>query len=117
MKLIHYTDVEPVPSDKVGITGAEGLSFRFLIGPGDGAPHFSMMLLILSPNGHTPDHSHEREEEIYVKSGSGEIKTEGNRTQVRKGDVFYLAPNEQHQFLNTGPEDLELLCVTLNQTE
>ena len=75
-----------------------------------------MMLLILAPNGHTPDHSHEREEEIYVKSGSGEIRADFKQTQIREGDVFYLAPNEQHQFLNSGPEELELLCVTLNQT-
>jgi len=112
MKFIHYTDSDPIPSGKVGITDAKGLSVRFLIGRGDGAPNFSMMLLVLSPNGYTPDHSHQREEEIFVKSGNGEMKSADNRISIGQGDVIYIAPNETHQFLNTGAGDLELLCLT-----
>ena len=117
MKIVHYTKIEPVRSDKLGLTGSKDLSIRFLVTQEDGAPHFSMMLLELSPKGYTPDHSHQREEEIFVKAGKGELKSEENRTSIREGDVLYILPDEMHQFINTGSEILELLCVTSNLPE
>jgi quercetin dioxygenase-like cupin family protein len=117
MKIMHYTDIDAIGSDELGLTGAKDLSIRFLISQGDGAPHFSMMLLELAPEGNTPEHSHQWEEEIFVRSGGGEIKSEDTRTSIRKGDALYIAPNETHQFLNTGSEKLELLCMIPHQSE
>jgi quercetin dioxygenase-like cupin family protein len=112
MKIRHYTDVPPIPSDRIGIVGADQLSVRPLVTPADGARTFSMSLLELAPGGSTPDHSHGREEEIFVQSGRGVVKCAGEQTDVGPGSVLYLGPNEPHQFVNTGDEILELLCVT-----
>jgi len=117
MKIVHYTNIEPVKSDKLGLTGSKDLSIRFLVTQEDGAPNFSMLLLELLPKGYTPDHSHQREEEIFVKAGKGELKAGDKRTDIRKGDVLYFLPDEKHQFINTGSEMLELLCVTSNMPE
>ena len=71
MKHIHYKDAQ---AQKLDLPGAEEVSLRVVIGQEDGAPNFTMMVLELAPGGKTPDHSHPWEEEIFVKSGKGEIK-------------------------------------------
>jgi len=117
MKIIHFSEVAPIPSEKIGIAGAEKLSVRPLVTQADGAPTFTMVLLELGPGGSTPDHSHQREEEIFVKTGTGILRYSGKDIPLDPGRVVYLGPNEAHQFVNTGNEVLELLCVTLIQSE
>ena len=112
MKIKHYGKVASIPADKVGIVGADRLSVRPLVTQADGASAFSMALLELAPGGSTPDHSHQREEEIFVKAGSGIVTYSGEQSDVGPGEVLYIAPNENHQFVNTGDSVLELLCVT-----
>lgn len=112
MKIKHLSDVPPIPSDGIGIVGADQLSVRPLVTPADGARTFSMSLLELAPGGSTPDHSHEREEEIFVKAGNGVIKYSGEQATVGPGSVLYLGPKQGHQFVNTGDEIMELLCIT-----
>lgn len=112
MRIKHYSDVPSIPSDKIGIVGASQLTVRPLVTPGDGASIFSMALLELAPGGSTPDHSHLREEEIFVRTGSGIVKHSGEETAVGPGSVLYIGPNEPHQFVNTGDEVLAMLCVT-----
>ena len=112
MKTIHCSDVAPVPSEKIGISGATHLSVRPLVTPADGASVFTMSLLELAPGGSTPDHSHEREEGIFVKTGTGLVRHAGEETAIGPGSVLYIGPNEEHQFVNTGEDVLELLCTT-----
>ncbi|MBC2714758.1 MAG: cupin domain-containing protein [Desulfobacteraceae bacterium] len=114
MKIFHYTEHKPFPAKTLGIEDASGLSIRFLITQGDGAPNFAMMHLELEPGGCTPNHQHGWEEEIFVKTGAGKIKSGDQTTAICPGDVIYIAPDEAHQFVNTGEENLELLCVIPN---
>ena len=104
-------NVDEIPANNLGIPGAKDVSVRLLIGPEDGAPNFLMMLLELSPGGHTPDHSHPWEEEIFVKAGEGTLNSKEGRKSIRAGDVLYFDPNEPHQFINTGSGPLECLCL------
>ena len=115
MKIIHYSKVPSIPSEKVGITGAKDLAVRPLVTPADGASVFSMSLLELAPGGKTPRHRHQRDEAIFVKAGSGTIEYSGDQTPVSPGDVLYIGSNEDHQFINTADDILELLCVTLRE--
>jgi quercetin dioxygenase-like cupin family protein len=117
MKIKHFGDMAPIPSEKVGIVGAEKLAIRPLVTKADGALTFTMVLLELGPGGSTPDHSHQREEEIFVKKGRGRLKVSGKDIPLRPGQAIYLGPNEAHQFVNTSSEVLELLCVTQIQSE
>jgi quercetin dioxygenase-like cupin family protein len=116
MKIKHLDDIAPIPSEKIGIVGAEKLAVRPLVVQVDGALTFTMVLLELGPGGSTPDHSHQREEEIFVKKGTGLLKYWGKDIPLGPGHVIYLGPNEAHQFVNTGSEVLELLCVTQIQS-
>ena len=108
MKMAHYTDI---PTNTLGIPGAKDVKVRLLIGAEDGAPNFVMMLLELAPGGHTPGHSHAWEEEIFIKSGIGLIKTKDGEKPIRSGDALYFAPNESHQFINNGADILECICL------
>jgi quercetin dioxygenase-like cupin family protein len=107
MKIVNYADI---PANALGLPGAKDVTIRLLIGP-DEAPNFVMMLLELAAGGNTPDHSHEWEEEIFVKSGRGVIKAADGEKPIRAGDVLFFERNESHQFINTGAEPLEFLCV------
>jgi len=108
MKVSNYIDI---PANNLALSGARDVNVRLLIGPEDGARNFVMLLLEIKPGGNTPEHSHEWEEEIFIKSGGGKIKTVLGEKPIRAGDVVYFGPNESHQFLNTGTDPLEFICL------
>jgi quercetin dioxygenase-like cupin family protein len=116
MKIFHCTDSEAFSADVLGLTGATGLSIRFLITQADGAPNFAMMMLEVEPGGNTPNHNHGWEEEIFVKSGEGSVISDGKTTPVRSGEVIFIPADEPHQFVNNGNEQLHLICVIPNQS-
>jgi quercetin dioxygenase-like cupin family protein len=112
MKKIKFQNVNSIDSEKVGIQGAEGLGVRPLIGRQDGALSFSMSVLELKPGGHTPEHGHEREEQLFVISGSGEVRTEHGADALEPGEAVFFPSGEVHQVLNPGPNQLLVLVVT-----
>ena len=112
MKKIHYQDVNPLEAEKVGIQGAKGLTVRPLVGKQDGALHFSMSVLALDSGGHTPEHRHEREEQVYVISGKGEVKTDEDSYSLEPGEAVFFPSGESHQISNSGADPLLILVVT-----
>ncbi len=111
MKHFHHTEVEleDVPAP------AEGVKVRWLITEEKGAPNFAMRQFTVEPGGSTPHHTHPWEHEVYVLSGSGVVFGEGGKEAVNPGDVVYMPPDEEHQFRNTGGEDLVFLCLIPHQ--
>ena len=108
MKIINYSDI---PANALGIPGAKDVTVRLLVGAEDGAQNLVMMLLTLAQGGHTPDHHHSWEEEIFVKSGKGIVKTKEGEKPIHAGVVMYFGPDEKHQFINIGSEPLECICM------
>ncbi len=95
----------------VDLPDAEQVKMRMLIGPQDGADVFHMRHFEVQPGGHTPHHAHDYEHEVLILKGQGTVKgTEGERA-CRAGDVVWMPPNEKHQFVCTGGEPLEFLCL------
>ena len=108
MKIQHAMDVE---SKEVTMEGAAGCRVRWLVDDKDGAPNFAMRQFDVAPGGHTPRHSHPYEHEIYVLEGAGEIM-EGDRARpLKAGDAVYVAPDDIHQFRNTGTTTMKFLCM------
>jgi hypothetical protein len=62
------------------IPEAEGASLCGLISEGDGVPNFTMLVLTIAPEGHTPYHQHSWEEEIFITSGEGKLATREGET-------------------------------------
>ena len=108
MKLNHY---EQVPSVPVEMQGAQGCQVRWLVGEPDGAPNFAMRQFEIAPGGHTPKHSHPYEHEVFVLAGAGLVLEGDQPRPLHAGDVLYVAPDEVHQFRNTGDEPLKFLCL------
>lgn len=84
---------------------------QILIGPDQGASNFVMRLFVLKEGGHSPSHSHPWEHEVFVLTGKGRVKSQGDEIPVEKGDFVYVPPMEKHQFLNTGSTPFEFLCI------
>ncbi len=103
-----------VPATEVTMDGAAGCRIRWLIGEVDQAPNFAMREFEVEPGGHTPKHTHDYEHEVFVLAGKG-VLVDGNVEQpLAAGSVVYVAPNDVHQFRNTGQEPMRFLCLIPN---
>lgn len=111
MPIESYREVEPAP---VTMTGAKDVTMRVVIGPKQGAPNFIMRVFEMRPGGHSPRHRHDYEHEIFVHRGTGEIFCDGKTYPVEPGHYAFIAPNLEHQVLNTGQEPLLFVCLIPN---
>lgn len=113
MKVNHY---EAIAQNPVDMEGAKGCTVRWLVGQQDGAPNFAMRQFEVAVDGHTPRHSHPYEHEVFVLEGEG-LVLEGDQTHpLKAGDVVFVAPDEVHQFRNTGQAPLKFLCLVPNSS-
>jgi quercetin dioxygenase-like cupin family protein len=92
-----------------------GVQKRVLIGPRQGAPRFVMRHFTVAPQGHSPEHAHPWEHEVYVLSGRGRVRFDDGAVEVGPGDFVFVPPMDKHQFLNAGDKPLEFLCVVPSQ--
>ena len=107
--IIRQTDsnaCKPLPMD-----GVQGVSMRVMVGREDGAPNFAMRHFKVDPGGHTPRHSHDYEHQVVILKGRGEAFDQGEHRPISEGDVLFVGADDEHQFLNTGEEPLEFLCL------
>lgn len=104
----HYEQVEAKPAE---VGEAKGVKVRWLISEKEGAPNFAMRLFEVEVGGFSPLHHHSWEHEVFILEGEG-IVTDGEKeTPIKIGSVIYVAPNEKHQFKNTGNSTLKFLCL------
>jgi len=104
MKVHNYLETE-------AIEDAPGVLHRVVIDADDGAPRFAMRVFEVRSGSSTPFHSHWWEHEVFVLSGNGIVKSEGNEKSIGEGTVVFVAPNEEHCFANTGNDILRFICV------
>ncbi len=105
----YEADLAPVNEE-----GAEGVQIQWLLAEANGAPNFAMRRFVIAPGGHTPYHQHDWEHEVYTLTGEGIMTTEDGEHPIEPGDTILIAPNELHNFDNTGDEPLEFLCLVPN---
>lgn len=108
MKHMHYTDVEAEIPDEDGVVD---VTIRWLITKKDGAKNFAMRLFEVQPAGHTPSHRHKWEHEVFIVKGSGELRTPDTTYKFKQGDFLFVEPMKTHQFVNTGDNILQFICV------
>ncbi len=100
-----------VPSAPVTMLGACKVSMQMLLGPQDQCPNFAMRKFSVAPGGNTPRHQHDYEHEILVLGGRGTAFSAQGVREIVPGDVIFVPPNEMHQFVNTGTENLVFICL------
>ena len=108
MKIRHFEDI---PETTVTMAGAERAKMRLLISEQDGADNFAMRMFTVEPGGHTPFHFHNYEHEVFVLAGSGVLKGADGEQPFRAGDAIFITANEKHQFVNSGEQPLQFLCL------
>ncbi len=104
MKVSNYVDTQPTEE-------LPGVLKREVITAEDGAPNFYMRVFEVEPGSSTPNHSHQWEHEVFILSGEGVVVGEQGETPIGTGSVVFIAPNEQHCFVNTGGEVLRFICL------
>ncbi len=113
MKISPYDSVDQQP---VTMPGSSGCQVRWLIGAREGAPNFAMRQFEVAQGGFTPRHSHPYEHEVFVLEGRGTIAEGDQIHPIQAGDVVYVAPDEIHQFRNSGDQPLKFLCLVPNES-
>jgi len=69
----------------------------------------------LKNGGYTPKHSHLYEHEVFILNGKGRVFTDNTNKDIEKNYFLYVPPDKEHQFINTGENDLEFLCIIPNK--
>lgn len=113
MKIKFAEDVE---AGGVEEAGAADVKMRMLIGDDDGAPNFNMRMFEVAQGGHTPMHAHSWEHEVYVLAGEATVREAGREHKAAAGSCVYIAPDEEHQFVNAGSKPLKFLCIVPRDT-
>ena len=71
----------------------------------------SLAEAVIRPGEQTSLHKHARSEELYhVVAGHGSMTLAGESFAIACGDTVRIAPGTPHCVLNTGREDLRILC-------
>lgn len=104
MKVCRYLDVKPTQE-------APGVTKYDVITASDGAPNFAMRVFEVAPGSSTPSHAHAWEHEVFILSGRGVVVSEKGSTEITKGSVVFIAPNENHCFVNRGNEPMRFVCL------
>ncbi len=111
MRVVTATSVAPRAPEAYG---AAGVIMREIFTAATGAPTFAMRHFEVAPGGQTLHHFHPWEHEVYILDGAGEVIGEDGAHPFAAGDCCYTAPNELHQFRNTGALPLRFLCIIPN---
>ena len=111
---MKINSVNSVEQSVVEMPGAENCKVRQLVGKNVEAPNFAMREFEVAPGGFTPRHSHPYEHEIYILAGNGVAVEGSTEHEIKSGDVIYVAPDDIHQFKNTGDQPLKFLCLIPN---
>jgi uncharacterized cupin superfamily protein len=62
-----------------------------------------------------PFHSHSAQWELYlIISGEGSVRHKDGTTEAVAGDAFVFGPDEPHQLINSGKEDLVFYVIADN---
>ena len=62
-----------------------------------------------------PFHAHSAQWELYlIVSGDGNVRHKNGTTEVVAGDAFIFGPDEPHQLINSGQEDLVYYVIADN---
>ena len=103
MKVRNYREVSPQ-------TELPGIALHTVISAQDGAPRFAMRVFEVQPGSSTPFHTHAWEHEVFILSGEGKVKGKDGERDVQPNEAVFVAPNEEHCFVNSGSDLLRFIC-------
>lgn len=96
---------------RYGEGASQGASETWLIGKVENAQNFALRYYELEAGGHSRRESHAHDHGIVFLRGEGRVVLGRQVVNVSGGDVVYIAPDEEHQIINSGEEVLGWLCI------
>lgn len=102
-----------VYEDQVKVQELPGRDLKWLFTPEmKVTDNFSMNVVTIKPgNTVKPAHAHpDREEVIYIGSGSGSVLIDGEVYELRTGTAVLFKAGSIHMVRNTGLEDMKVIC-------
>ena len=81
-------------------------------------PGTLLQIVAIPAGAHVPPHSHRTSVEVYVfRCGVCELTVNGERHEMRPGDVMLMKPGDVHELFNRGEEAFELWVFKTNATD
>ena len=85
---------------------AENTNFRRVLFTGKNS---QLVIMSIPPGGEVGTETHKyTEQTLFFLSGTGEGMLDGKKFPVGPGDVVIVVPGTNHNFINTGTEDLKI---------
>ena len=107
MKIKRREDVPPV-----AVEGCAGVTKRIVLGQADGSDEIVLRCFSLAEGASTPRHTHDFPHLVRIETGQGvTVNAHGDESPVGVGDYVYVAPNEMHNFRNTGTDPFDFICI------
>lgn len=107
MKLVRAADEKGVT-----IPDPYRRTIRILLAPDkEDVPEVMVSHVTIYAGSHTDYHDHDRPELIYVVSGRGVGKCEGEEVEVGPDTAMWVPAGEKHEVRNTGAQDMILVTV------
>jgi quercetin dioxygenase-like cupin family protein len=103
VKVRNFREVEP--NNEV-----PGVALRTVISAQDGAPRFAMRVFEVEPGASTPFHAHAWEHEVFILEGEAKVRAVDGERALKPNDAVFVASQEEHCFVNTGPQVLRFIC-------
>jgi quercetin dioxygenase-like cupin family protein len=98
--------------------GYNGVKKQVVIGPQDGSDEIVIRYFSLQPGGNSPFHTHNFPHLVKIEKGSGFVKdANGVEHPLTVGDFVYVKDDEVHQFVNTGDDVFDFICVVPRRGE
>ncbi len=101
-------------SDEQGVTVPSPFdrTIKILLAPDKaGVQELTLSHVLIPPGGHTDSHTHDRPELLYIISGQGVAKGDGEECQVGPDTAIWVETDEPHELINPGDEVLKLITV------
>lgn len=108
MIVSHKSKLEGIKIQNPEVKNGE---MKVLISPKEGWDGYVMRVFKLSKDGHSPRHTHDWPHINYIIKGKGTVHMDGTDYDIAEGSYAYVPANTLHQFINTGNEDLEFICI------
>jgi mannose-6-phosphate isomerase-like protein (cupin superfamily) len=87
----------------------ENLNFRRVLFTGKNS---QLVVMSIPPGGEVGKETHKyTEQTLFFLSGIGEGELDGKKFPIAPGDVVVVVPGTEHNFWNTGTEDLKIYTV------
>jgi quercetin dioxygenase-like cupin family protein len=86
-------------------------AMKVVISPKEGWEGYVMRIFEFGKDGHSPRHIHPWPHINYIIKGNGKVHIDGKDYDIKEGSYAYVPPDVLHQFINTGEESLELMCI------